>query len=187
MTRTLDTDTLNAAQASVVSPLILVKLALDSGDVLVHSGRGDVVWNGDTYLGVGDLGGIDGGSEDSELGRNPMKLTLSGVDSGLAAVVLGEHYQGRTGTVYYGYIDTTTNVLAGDPFILHRGRIDAAKMSGGKTRTIELTIENRFASWDKPKVRRYNNADQQSRYPGDKGMEFVEQATDKQLLWGAQA
>ena len=48
-----------------------------------------------------------------------------------------------------------------------------------------LTVESRFAAWDRPLVRRYNNADQQTRYPGDKGLEFVEQTAEKQIVWGA--
>ena len=44
---------------------------------------------------------------------------------------------------------------------------------------------SRFAAWDKPQPRRYNNSSQQSRYPGDLGLQFIEQATYKTVIWGA--
>ena len=161
-----------------------MKLELDDGHVLVHSGLGDLTWGGDTYSGIGTLGSITGGLEDSELSRTPLTMTLSGISTELTSIVLGEHYQGRTATVYIGYLNLTTNVLADDPFIRYRGRIDSASLVGGKTRTITLTVESRFAAWDRPKVRRYNNADQQFRYPGDRGLEYIEQATEKTIVWG---
>jgi hypothetical protein len=62
--------------------------------------------------------------------------------------------------------------------------MDTASISQGEQISVSVNLESRFAAWDKPNVRRYNNADQQSRYPGDKGLEFVEQTTDRQINWG---
>ena len=74
--------------------------------------------------------------------------------------------------------------LVDDPAIYYKGRMDSPSISQDDTLEIVLTLENRFAAWDRPKIRRYNNADQQALYPGDKGLEFVEQATEKRIVWG---
>lgn len=183
-TRDVDSATLTAAQQDLIEPVLLAKLEFDGGDVLAHTRLGDIVYNGDTYLGIGQFGGVSSSEEASDLSRTPLNLTLSNIPGDLGAVVLGEHYQGRRATLYLGYLDAATQQLVGDPAILYRGRIDTAEIEQGDTFTVSVSIESRFAAWDKAIIRRYNNADQQSRYSGDRGLEFVEQAADKQIVWG---
>ncbi|MBP3955386.1 hypothetical protein J8F10_08845 [Gemmata sp. G18] len=182
--RDADTDTITASQQDVIEPVLMANLEFDSGDLLAHSSLGNLVFDGQTYLGVGKFGGITAAEENSDLSRSPISLTLSNIPGDMGAIVLGEHYQGRRATIYLGYFDPATGLLVGDPVILYRGRMDAARIRQGQTFVVTVSIENRFAAWDKPKVRRYNNADQQSRHPGDKGCQYVEQAVEKEIVWG---
>lgn len=188
MTRDINAATEAASSADVIQPILFVKLAFDSGDVNFHSGIGPITWDGDTYTGAGRFGSINRVDEDSELSRTPITLNLSGLQSGstseLVSALLNEHYQGRTATVYLGYLDTTTGVLVDDPIIIYRGLMDTPAFDQGETLSISLNIESRFSRWDSPLVRRYNNADQQALYPGDTGLQFVEATTEKQIVWG---
>lgn len=187
MTRDLSAPNEAAATSTHGYRIVLfVDLGFDSGTVRVHSDLGDLVWGGNTYTGVGNLGAITEAEEDSELTRTPITLTLSGIPGTIVSAVLNEHYQGRPATVYLGYRDVTTGALADDPFILYRGRMDAPVIDEGEDFKVSIPVESRFAAWDRPNVARYNNADQQSRYPGDLGLEFVEQSTEKQIAWGTQ-
>jgi hypothetical protein len=182
--RNIDVATEAASEAAVIEPVFFVKLAFDAGDVNFHSRIGDITWGGDTYTGTGALGGIDRIEEDSELARTPVSMTLSGLPTTLIAALLTENYQGRLATIYIGYFDTTTKQLVADPIILYRGLMDTPTFAQGSTLSITLSVESRFAQWDRPLSRRYNNADQQGFFPGDTGMSFVEQSTEKQIAWG---
>jgi hypothetical protein len=182
--RDITSATATAAAASTIAPVLLAKLALDSGDILVHSWAGDLTFGGDTYLGMGRFGGIGAAEEASDLSRTPLTLTLSGIPNDVISVVLGEHYQGRRATIYLGYFDPATMILIDAPTILYRGNIDKADIQRGKDCYVALSVESRFSAWDTPKIRRYNNADQRSRYPDDRGLEFVAQAADKRVWWG---
>ena len=185
MTHDLESTTLAQSQASTNAPIYFVKLELDSGDVLVHSRLGSITFNGDVYLGVGHLGGIDGIEESSDMSRSTVRLTLSGIESSLVSLVLGQHYQGRTASIYAGFVSLTTNALIGTPALIFAGKVDVAPLSfSGETATISLSVENEWADWDKPRIRRYNDADQQARFPGDNFFKFAEQAADKQFFWG---
>ncbi|WP_020474570.1 hypothetical protein [Zavarzinella formosa] len=184
MSRGVSVDNLAAMEADCVCPVIFVKLELDSGDILVHSRTGDITWGGDTYLGMGQFGEIGLVREDTELGRNPVDLTLSGIDEALISVLLGEYYQGREATVYIGFLDLVTFQLVDTPEYLYGGMIDNSTITRDQNATITLRVENEEARWDTPNVRRFNNADQQLRYPGDKGLEYMEQMAEKQLNWG---
>lgn len=174
----------SASQADTIAPVIFVALEFDSGTVRLHSSLGDLTFGGHTYTGTGGMGGIDSAVEDSELGRTTLNMTLAGLPLSLTSIILDEQYQGRTATIYLGYLDTTTRALVDDPTILFRGNMDTASVKQGKELSLTLSVETRFAAWDRPLVRRYNNADQQGRFPGDLGLEFVEQSTDKQISWG---
>jgi hypothetical protein len=173
-----------ACAASTIHPVAFVKFEFDGGDVNLHTELGDITWGGDTYTGVGSLGSVGVSEEVSDLSNTPLNLTLSGIPNDLISILLNEYYQGRRATLYLGYLDMTTRQLVADPIILYRGLIDTADIQQDKTCTVTLSVQSRFAAWDVPLIRRYNNADQQARYPGDKGLQFVEQAVDKQIIWG---
>lgn len=183
-TRDITSTTAAAAAASTIHPVLFAKLQLDSGDILAHTELGDIAFGGDTYIGVGKFGGITPADEVSDLSRTPISLTLSGIPNDLISILLNENYQGRRATIYLGYLDLTTRALVDTPVILYRGNIDTGDIQRDKNCTVTLSVESRFAQWETPLVRRYNNADQQNRYPADKGFEYAEQATDKQIFWG---
>lgn len=184
MTRDISAPNQAASAADAIAPVLFLSLGFDSGPVRVHSWLGDITWGGNTYTGIGQLGSVTPVEEDSELTRTPLTLTLSGIPTSMLSVVLTEQYQGRTATLYLGYLNTTTFQLTDDPFVLYRGRMDTADIQQGEELTVSVSVESRFAAWDRPQVRRYNNSDQQSRYPGDRGLEFIEQSTEKQIAWG---
>lgn len=165
------------------APVWLVKLEFDDGDVTLCTHDGNVAWNGDTYIGAGAIGSIGAMEENIELARATLQMQLRGLPTDIVAIVLGEHYQGRRATTYLGYIDRTTGQLVGDPTILHRGRMDNAQIKQGKTCSVTMNVESRFADWNRAKVRRYNDADQKAKYPDDKGLEFVDQAVAG-TIWG---
>ena len=191
MPRDISSANIAASDAPITHPVTFVELKFDGGPVLIHSEVGTLTWGGNHWQGVGLFGSISPADEQSELARTPITLTLSGVptndpdaSSVILAALLNEHYQGRQATVYSGYLDLTTRQLVDDPFIRYRGRMDTPSFEQGETLAVQLTVESRFAAWDRPQERRYNNADQISRYPGDRGLEFVEQAVEKQIFWG---
>lgn len=183
MPRSLPGALLTASQQDAITPIMMVALDFSSGFVRAHTGVGTIVYGGNSYLGVGTLGGISTVQETGELGANGVTLTLSGVDPANISRALGEHYQGRSATIYLGLADTATSVLI-DAVTLFKGRMDTQTITLGEQGAISLKIESPVADWARPRVRRYNNADQQKLYPGDKGLEFAEQTVDKTIKWG---
>ncbi len=182
--RTIDATTQAAAAASSIHPVIFVKFEFDAGNVNMHTELGDITFNSDTYTGIGKLGGIGGMEENSDLSRTPISMSLSGIPNDLISILLAQQYQGRLATVFLGYLDLTARTLVATPTIVYKGNIDTADFAIDKTFAVTLSVESRFAAWDKPNIRRYNNSDQQSRYPGDKGLQFIEQAVSKTIWWG---
>lgn len=172
----------HVAGSQVRGAVTLVRLAYDSGTTLLNSSDRDIVYDSETYLGVGDHGSVTAIEESSQLQANGISLTLSGIDTTLISDALNEDYQGRDARVYMCFFDSDWSLIA-DPLLIFRGRMDTQDISLGQNASISLTIESRLIDWERPRVRRYNNEDQQNAYSGDKGLEFVAQMVEKEIIW----
>ncbi len=187
MSRGLDANNEAALEENVIAPVLFAELNFPSGYVRVHSGIGTITWGGYDWLGVGQFGTVDGLQEEAELSRKTVTYTLSGVPNDLIALALDDYYQGRTAKVYVGFFDRTTYQLAAEPELLDSGLMDVAKSKEGKTCSISITAESRIASWSRPTVRRYTDAQQRAYFPSDTGMQFISQAAQKEIVWGRKA
>ena len=168
-----------------VSPIILVRIDFNTGTVRVWSGIGDLLWNGDTYNGVGDLGSIGRPRETTEIQAEGISFELSGIPSSNLSLALQEARRNKPAKAWLGFMDDQGNVIA-DPFMLFSGRVDSAEIEeGGETATVRVIAESILARLQTPNERRYTDEDQKIDYPADKGLEFVASLQDKQLVWGS--
>lgn len=183
MSRTLTAAADAAFAADNVPLLLLAALEFDSGTTRVTNNAYDVQWDGYTWTGLGTLGAVEAVKEGAGLEANGLALRLSGIPTAMLAIALDEQYQGRSATIWAAPLDSEHRIIA-DPVVVFKGRMDTMPIGMGKTGEITLNLESRLADWERPRVRRYNDADQQAEYPGDLGLQFVEQMVEKQLIWG---
>ncbi len=185
MSRGLDASTLAAVtDDSVPIAILFAELDFSSGFVRAHTALGTITWGGYDWLGVGTFGSVSPVEESAELSKRTLTYTLTGVPSTMIAVVLGDEYQGRAAKLYLGFFNQSTGALVSDPVQIDQGRMDVSDIEEGQECTVTITAESRVAAWDRPLIRRYTNADQQQRFSGDKGLEFVDQAANKEINWG---
>ena len=184
MTRSVTTAFGNAMAGANVPLLCFIELEFDSGTVRVCNAAYGFAWNSYTWIGAGNLISMSEVQEGADLEAYGVSMQLSGVPEGYVSIALGEHYQSRPARIWAAPLDANYVVIA-DPVLLFNGRMDAMpiSMEGGKA-VITLTAESRLADWGRPRVRRYNDADQQAAYPGDLGLQFVERMVEKELIWG---
>lgn len=173
----------NALKANHVPMLVFAELDFASGFVRVTNAAYDFNWNGFTWTGVGNLGSIEAVKEGAELQMYGIGLRLSGIPSELVSIALGEHYQGRSAKIWLAPLTSDYQIIA-DPILLWSGRMDTMQIEMGDTASITVTAESRLVDWERPRIRRYNHEDQIGEYSTDKGLEFVTQATEKEVVWG---
>ncbi len=183
MTRDADAGAITKSKAAVFYPFILVELFLDSGTLYVCSLDKNIVWNSNTYLGVGDLGKITPIQETTDAQASGVSVELTGIPTDYTDVVLGEDYHGRKIIIRQGFLDSNFQI-AEDPPILFEGIMDQAQITLGKTITVRITAEDDWIRWEEPILSMYTNAEQQYLYPGDLGLEFVSQVVEKEIIWG---
>ena len=184
MPRTVDASTVTAAQAREMRIIYIAEFRYDSGYVYLSSDSRNIDYNGNTYLGVGNLGAIDAIEEGAEFKARSVNLTLSGVPSANVAIALGEDYQGRAVIIHRVYLDLNYNIV-GQPDLRFSGFMDNMVINtGGENSEIVLSCRNRFQDWDRPRMRRYNAEDQKIDYSNDLGLDFVPNMVEKEIVWG---
>lgn len=180
MSRSISTSLLNALDDSVVYPFFAVDIDFDSAPLYVWTGYGDLTIGSKTYLGAGQLLNISSVEETTEIEAKGATITMSGIPSSFLSLALGEPYQGRECRIYFGM----TNAPA-DYAEVFTGELDQMNIvEEANTATIAVTAENVLIKLERPVVRRFTSQDQKSRFPNDRGLEFVAGLQDKEVFWG---
>jgi hypothetical protein len=173
-----------AVTADLVRPIILVECAFDSGALNLWNGIGTLTVSSTDYVGAGTLLAIGEIAESSELQANGITVTLSGITDPLLAKARDEDYQGRELTVKLGAMDSSNGVIS-SPVTVFSGFMDTMVINdSSETATIQIAVENRLIEFERTRVRRYTAEDQKIDYPTDKGLEFVAEMAEKEIVWG---
>lgn len=184
MTRFIsNTNATEAAKSSIIA-VVLADLDFASGVVRVHDGAGTLAFGGNSYLGVGQFGGVDIIDENIDIVARGIKLNLSGMDSVFVTPTMTEVYQNRPVTLYLGFINQSTGVLIDTPETIWEGRMNQMTISLDKGQAnIELTCEHRLRR--EPRVARYTNQDQQVVYTGDRFFDLTHAIQGFVGKWGS--
>ena len=184
MSRSLTSSMQTAVTADLVRPIILVECAFDSGDLNLWNGIGTLTVSSTDYVGAGTLLNIGEIAESSELQANGITVTLSGITDPLLAKARDEDYQGRELTVKLGAMDSSNGVIS-NPVTVFSGFMDTMVINdSAETATIQIAVENRLIEFERTRIRRYTAEDQKISYPNDKGLEFVAEMAEKEIVWG---
>jgi len=108
--RTLTAALASAIQETVVRPAIIYEGEFVDGEgnpafVRLWSGIGTISWNGNSWLGVGNLIGLGEVKETTELQANSFEVWLSGVSSSMVALALTSSRKNRSGKVWLGLFE----------------------------------------------------------------------------------
>lgn len=198
MTRTVTTALLTALSQAEVEPYYAVELLLDdpminnqtgltwqdpgylgTNAIRIWTGYGDRDIYDNTYLGGGNLLGIDGMEEVNDLSAKGITLSFTGISSSIVSLALQEAYQHRPARVLFGTRDTST------PIEVFSGFMDTMSIEDtGETSTISLTVESKLVILERASNRRYTQENHIARHPNDTFFSYVSDLQDKEIVWG---
>jgi hypothetical protein len=207
MSRTLSDGIISVLTAEAIQPFFAVELFFNTQTLRFWTGLGNLTVGGETYTGTGQLLQISEIGETAQISARGATLTLSGIPSNLISLALNEPYQGRLCKIFFGAIDANRayltdesgnyilaedssriDVSTGDPneiVEIFSGYMDQMNIEeGSETSRIGLSVESKLIDLERPRVFRYTDQNQKSRFPNDKGFEFVEDLQDKRFNWG---
>jgi hypothetical protein len=77
------------------------------------------------------------------------------------------------------------NAVITSPVTVFSGFMDTMLINdSSETATIQVNVENRLIEFERTRIRRYTAEDQKIDYPTDKGLEFVAEMSEKEIVWG---
>ena len=205
MSRDLSSITIDSISEDVVYPFFATELRFDSNIIRMWTGQGTLVLaDGTEWIGLGQLLNISAIEETSEMAVKGASISLSGIPSNLLSLALSEPYQGRIAKIYFGTFQQGSLLQETSDYILLQdgSRINLESTStgfnellsgymdqmnieeSGDTATIEMMVENKLIDLERARVARFTSGYQKSVYPGDLGMDFIEDLQDKKISWG---
>tara|TARA_R110000823_G_scaffold259478_1_gene380611 strand:+ start:87 stop:725 length:639 start_codon:yes stop_codon:yes gene_type:complete len=208
MSRELSSGVIANLEDDVVYPFFAVELQFDGDETLrLWTGYGTLVYQGVSWFGSGSLLNISAVEETTEMAAKGATITLSSVPSDIISLALTQPYQGRVCDIYFGLFQKNSKLTQeqdGDSYILLEGgakillesqetsltKVFSGYMDqmnieeGADVSTLQLSVENKLVDLERPRAARYTSAYQKSKYPTDKGFDFVEDLQDQKLVWG---
>lgn len=157
----------------------------------VWSGYGTLTSGGHDWLGVGDLASISG-LEQAVNGQAPQSsfiVSAANPDTvRLTREEFKEKARDRLARVYIQFHnddDGKPLTTYDNPFAVWAGRMRTAvfDIQSDGTREITISCESRFALRSRPVASQYTDRDQDRRYPGDLGFQFVAGLRNKVVTW----
>jgi hypothetical protein len=185
--RILTEDILLRIADGVIRPVVFVFADFPDSPMRVWTGEGPLEWDGHTWLGIGEVLGIEIANETVDLAARGISITVSGVDSAFVQQLFLTSYQGRSLNIYLGFYDETESNLSVTPGVFWGGYLDTDDIEdNGETATIKISAEHQLVDMLRKREIRMNHQSQITLHPGvtDTGFSRVEQIQDKKLPWG---
>ena len=179
MSRTVPAALLTAMGQKEVQPFYAVEFLFDSAPVRLWTGYGDRTIEGNTYVGAGDLLGIETASEVADMSAKSMTVTLSGASQEIVALALQEPYQRRKCRVLFGVVsvDDVIEVFSGSVS-------DMPIQDSAESGTIAVLLDSKLVEADKASNLRYTSETQKAEYPNDTFFDYVSAIQDAEIVWG---
>jgi|TARA_R100000482_G_C5088385_1_gene129590 hypothetical protein len=186
MARSIGSNFSTQISSSSVRPFYAVNFNY-STPLRLWTGHGNITIDSEIYTGSQSLMNIGQVNETAENKANGIAIGFSGIPTSLISSALTETGQGISVEVYFGVLTTTSNAQAivDTPYQIFAGFVDIVSIAEqGETAQITFTIENKLISLERPTELRYTDQDQKHFFPNDKGLEFVDDLQDKEIVWG---
>lgn len=189
MTRFVNSTAQTAADQPHVVYAVLVQLDFASGFVRVFNGTGTLVFNGNTYFGLGQYGSMAQIGESIQFRpANPVVLAMSGLPDGLtpllaAATTNRADYYGRSCRIDIAIFDNNRKILTPVENAVWEGRMDSLTFQRSDN-SIQLSCEDRMVIWNKTIGYLYTTEYQALLYPSDTFFSQVPFLANQQITWG---
>lgn len=167
-----------------VTPLMLLEIAFKNGVTRVHSGLGEIIFEGQKFLGLGDIGKVSVIRQESGDSPDRLNLTLSSFDDSVRGEALEARYVGQPVKLWLAVLDDDWRIKASQ--MIWRGSISDGGVTVGENNQITLTVSNRLEDWDKARPDRYTDESQNSRHPGDRIFIYMPQMAEYPIYWGSE-
>lgn len=161
-----------------------LEIFFSSGTSRMHTGVGEILINGDTYYGVGELGSV--GVVESVGDENPTELSLelSGIDATLLGAALDAEARGQNVVLYVIVFSSITGQLViAEPAM--RGFITSYSVLAGSDNRIQMSVADEFQRYEMPWDRFWTDESHRNDEGGDRLCRYTSQMEEREIQWGS--
>lgn len=162
-----------------------VEIMAPSAPVRVHTGVGEVVINGELYLGLGSLGSISPSKSDGSTSPKDITLSLALIDSSMLALALNEKMVGSQVQIVMFTYGTDGQVKS--TAVAFAGKITSVSAVTGDENTVNYSCANELEGWQSICSWRYTEDSHLLRYPDDHGLRCVGEISERTIMWGSRS
>ncbi|MEQ5239466.1 hypothetical protein [Proteus terrae] len=163
--------------------VLAARLDLKSDVTCAHTGVGQLIIAGETYLGVGSLGEISQLKENKTTSPPQLQLKLAGFDKSLVGMVMNEQSRGREVRLMMVAIGEEGKPLLAE--VLFVGQITSINVVSGEENAVCVNVSNRFERWSIGLPDRFTDESWSSRRQGDRIFRYVAQMAERAIYWGS--
>ena len=197
MSLTIDANAAARFNAQVRGAVALVEMDFSTGTLRFNNSSVNLTINGNVYLGFYNLTSISNITESESNSAEKVTIGLSIVNQSMLAATLGnvENYRGRSVRVYLQLM-TETFQPDGAPIQRWAGYMDKVTISrtkspaDGGTSTGKIEMQCSRAGMARARAYqgfRLSNTQQQTVYPLDKGLEYLQTLVEQPSIWLSKA
>jgi hypothetical protein len=148
-----------------------------------HSGFGTISLGGIDYVGAGALSSISVVKEETGIKAAAVTVGISGIKTEVVSLLLGQAYLNRKTYVHFVPLDEGDQPVTVHAALLFRGTMDEISGTMGSTASFSVSLKSRLSDWERSRKVLYTDVEQQQLHPGDRGMEFIAQISQKKIIW----
>jgi hypothetical protein len=169
----------------VVKPFFAVSIAFPD-PVFIWTGTGNIPFADEEWIGIGNadaaIGALDTIGEGVDGSATGVKVTLVGIPSEHREHLEAQAVRGAEFKVYIGALNETRQTVQAYK-LLTRAKLDSYQIVDGVDLSVIVTGESRMLDQRRPAIKRYTDAAQQRKYPGDRFFEYMPQLPSIPILW----
>lgn len=168
------------AQGGKRGGVLLVEMQLET-PLYFSNAAVDIEHGGQTYIGVEQLEVEPLREQAGEV--EAMSFTLPAVPNAYLTLALQTPINGKRVKLSLALLDPETQAIVRVQQ-LWAGQLDQMPVEfGPDTAGISVTAEHRAITYGRPKPLRYTDAEQRRLYPGDRGLEYLIDQSQKEDIW----
>ncbi len=164
---------------------LLCEIDHPDGTVRFWTGLGTLTYDGETWIGIGVLGGIAPVKQSSDVSIQEIQYALSGVDTD-AVSRISDDVRNRAGSAWLFCLDEQHHVVA-DPYQVVDSQLDYQTFTagdGGET-AISIIARTGFYTLERGIDEAWTPENQKSLYPTDTGLDMIPGLQNQDVQWTA--
>ncbi|MES3100091.1 hypothetical protein [Sphingomonas faeni] len=173
-------------EKDVVRPFFAVGIDLPD-PVFIWTGSGEISFADADWVGIGSeegkcIGSLESIGESTDGSAPGVKVTIVGIPSEHRDHIEEQAVRGADFRVYIGALNETRQIVQAYK-LLTRAKLDSYQIVDGVDLSVIVTGESRMLDQRRPSIKRYTDAAQQKKYPGDRFFEYMPQLPSIPILW----